>query len=330
MDTPILNTSSLTTPVYPGASLRVGSTGASVRVIQEYLNVIGTAFPSIPPLSVDGTFGPRTEAAVMAFQRQFSLVPDGIVGPMTWAAIMRQYTIVTSPPIPMKTIVLDPGHGGHDNGIVSGTHIEKNDNLNLALAVSRILRDMGQRVIMTRNTDIFISLNERSAISNENNADLFVSLHRNSSINSAANGVDNFVFTTAPVRSVLYAFNVLDEVISAGVQNNRGVVRANFAVLRNTRAPAMLLEMGFITNTRDNQLFDQNFNAYASAIAQGVMKSLLGPSAPPPSYFFYTATSSDTLWTISQRFGTTMEAITSLNKLTTGFLTTGQVLKIPS
>jgi len=163
--------------------------------------------------------------------------------------------------------------------------MEKTDNLNLALAVQRRLQEQGQRVIMTRSSDIFVPLAERSAISNRNNADLFVSIHRNYAANPEANGLDNFVHTNAPPQTVRYAQNVVDEIVRAGVQRNRGVSRANFAVLRNTNAPAMLLEMGFMTNARDNQLFDQNFDAYAAAIARGIMRSLPGsvtPPAPPP------------------------------------------------
>jgi N-acetylmuramoyl-L-alanine amidase len=127
---------------------------------------------------------------------------------------------------------------------------------------------------MTRSTDVFVPLGERSAISNRNNADLFLSIHRNAAVNTAANGVETFVFTTAPARTERFAQNVQDAVVRAGVQSNRGVKRANFAVLRNTIAPAALLELGFISNVRDNQLFDQNFNAYAQAIANGIMNTL--------------------------------------------------------
>jgi len=319
-------------PPFPGTSLRVGSTGANVRMIQERLNSIGTGLPA---LATDGIFGPRTEAAVIAFQRRFNLVPDGIVGPITWAEITRQFTSPSQPPPPPlppqlnRLVVLDPGHGGSDPGAVLGTRREKDDVLRLALAVRQILQAQGQRVVMTRSTDVFVTLAERSAISNRNNANLFVSIHRNSSTNPAANGVENYIFTTAPTADALYAHNVLDEIVDAGVQNNRGVIRANFAVLRNTNAPSMLLEMGFITNVRDNQLFDQNFNAYAAAIARGIMTSLYGPAVPPPTYSLYTVVNGDSLPVIARRFGTTVAAIISLNKLTRDILITGQVLKIP-
>jgi len=199
--------------------------------------------------------------------------------------------------------------------------------LRLALAVQRLLQAQGQRVIMTRSTDTTVSLTERSAISNRNNANLFVSIHRNSSTNTNANGVENYVFTTAPANTVQSAFDVLDQIVDAGIQNNRGVMRGNFAVLRNTQAPAMLLEMGFISNAQDNRLFDQNFNAYAAAIARGIMTSLNQQGTPP--HQFYNVVAGDNIFGIAARFGTTANAIMQLNKLTTSNLIVGQVLKIP-
>ncbi|MCL2169610.1 MAG: N-acetylmuramoyl-L-alanine amidase [Defluviitaleaceae bacterium] len=309
-------------PPYPGVVLRRGMNGPSIRQVQERLNQLGQR----PPLTTDGVFGPLTEAAVIAFQRANGLVPDGIVGPNTWNALFAQNVQPPTPPPAASTVVIDPGHGGHDSGAVAFGRRESDDVLRLSLAVRNILQAEGLRVIMTRATDVFVSLNERSDISNRNNADLFVSIHRNASSSTAANGVENFVFTTAPGNTVRSAFAVLDEVVDVGVQNNRGVLRSNFAVLRNTQAPSMLLEMGFITNVRDNQLFDQNFNAYAAAIARGIMRALSGSL---PATHLYTVQSGDSLWSIAQRFGTTPTALAHLNKLTSNDITIGQVLRIP-
>jgi N-acetylmuramoyl-L-alanine amidase len=181
----------------------------------------------------------------------------------------------------MKTIVIDAGHGGFDSGAVNGARMEKNDNLNMAIAVQKMLQEQGQRVIMTRNTDTFVPLNERSAIANRNNADIFVSLHRNAFHNIAANGVETYVRSNPPPLHIVYAQNVHNRIVNAGVQSNRGIKQSDFAVLRNTTAPSMLIELGFITNARDNQLFDQNFEAYATAITRGILESLGEPFYPP-------------------------------------------------
>ena len=181
----------------------------------------------------------------------------------------------------MKTIVIDAGHGGADPGAVFGTRLEKDDNLRMALAVRDRLARAGQRVFMTRSTDIYVPLLDRSAIANNNNADLFISLHRNNSVNPALNGWENFVQEGAPLINFEYAQNVLNEAVSAGVQLNLGVHQEDFSVLRNTDAPAQLLEMGFISNWIDNTIFDNNFEKYADAIARGILISLGQPLTPP-------------------------------------------------
>lgn len=82
-------------PPYPGTPLRLGSTGADVRLMQTYLDVIRIVYPSIPYLIVDGVFGERTREAVIAFQNQFLLAADGVIGPVTWDYIVKQYQLVT-------------------------------------------------------------------------------------------------------------------------------------------------------------------------------------------------------------------------------------------
>lgn len=175
----------------------------------------------------------------------------------------------------MKTLVIDPGHGGSDLGATNGTRLEKNDNLRLGLAIRDKLSGIPDlNIIMTRDSDVFLTLAERSEISNASNADMFVSLHRNSSINPAFNGVENFINTSPTLESLLYAVFVLNEILSVGVQSDHGIGFEDFAVLRQTNAPAQLLEMGFITNEIDNIYFDRYLDSYASAIAQGILRSL--------------------------------------------------------
>lgn len=84
------------TPPYPGSPLRIGSTGSNVTLMQQFLNRIRTAYPSIPLLNADGVFGPATQDAVIAFQRQFGLTPDGIIGPVTWQRIVTIYNQVNA------------------------------------------------------------------------------------------------------------------------------------------------------------------------------------------------------------------------------------------
>jgi N-acetylmuramoyl-L-alanine amidase len=180
----------------------------------------------------------------------------------------------------MKTIVIDAGHGGYDYGAVNGSRYEKNDNLRLARLVAADLSRQGQKVVMTRDSDVFVPLLERSIISNNNNADLFVSLHRNAFSNPEANGIENYIQINSPPTNAEYAQNVLSEIVKVGGLANRGVKTNNFSVLRNTRAPAMLLETGFISNAHDNEEYDKNLDAYAEAITKGILESLGEPYNP--------------------------------------------------
>jgi peptidoglycan hydrolase-like protein with peptidoglycan-binding domain len=82
-------------PKYPGTALRLGSTGADVRTMQSYLNTIRTVYGNIPQLTVDGSYGSATEAAVVAFQRQMLLSPDGVIGAITWDKIVQTYSVVS-------------------------------------------------------------------------------------------------------------------------------------------------------------------------------------------------------------------------------------------
>lgn len=174
----------------------------------------------------------------------------------------------------MATIVIDAGHGGYDAGAVKGSRFEKNDNLRLALAVGERLQKCGINVVYTRTTDEFIPLLERSRISNSRNVDLFVSFHRNSATNENANGVETLIYTNASSKSQRTAEALQQALASAGIQSNRGVKRANLSVLRETSAPALLLELGFISNDQDNALFDSKFDEYANTIARSLAQSV--------------------------------------------------------
>jgi len=170
-------------------------------------------------------------------------------------------------------VVIDPGHGGWDNGASWEGRLEKDDNLHLGLLVREALEDLGISNIMTRDTDVYIMLSERAEIANEAGADLFISLHRNSYPEQlpTAMGVENYIYLTAPEEPTGRAAQlVLDSVVDVGVQADRGVSRGDYYVLRRTKMPAMLLEMGFINNDIDNQLFDEHLAEYAQAIARAV------------------------------------------------------------
>ena len=90
------NTNQNTYPVYPGTPLKIGSTGSDVRTMQQYLNGAGVVYTGINRLSADGKFGTDTKNAVVRFQKQFSLNPDGVIGKNTWNAIVAVYLSVAA------------------------------------------------------------------------------------------------------------------------------------------------------------------------------------------------------------------------------------------
>ncbi|MDR0383770.1 MAG: N-acetylmuramoyl-L-alanine amidase [Christensenellaceae bacterium] len=184
----------------------------------------------------------------------------------------------------MAKIVIDAGHGGYDAGAVNGERYEKNDNLRIALAVGELLRRCGQTVIYTRDDDTYESLAERVRIANDANADLFVSFHRNSTTNNTANGFENYNAPNASARSKQIARDVYDAVANAGIfLVNRGQKEANYYVIRNTKMPAMLLELGFITSDLDNNSFDTKFTLLADTIASAICKEFASTPTPTPT-----------------------------------------------
>ncbi|MCL2579774.1 MAG: N-acetylmuramoyl-L-alanine amidase [Oscillospiraceae bacterium] len=173
----------------------------------------------------------------------------------------------------LPLIIVDPGHGGWDNGASWEGRLEKDDNLRLGREVAKQLREHNIPVQMTRDTDVYVTLTDRADMANQAGADLFISLHRNSYPEQTPTtmGVENYIYLTAPEDpDAVIARLVLDRVVEAGVQADRGVSRGDYYVLRETTMPSMLLEMGFIINEEDNRLFDEKLHEYAAAIVSAV------------------------------------------------------------
>jgi len=182
----------------------------------------------------------------------------------------------------MAIITMDPGHGGADWGATRDMRMEKADNLGLSNAIGRELSRLGQRVNYTRQTDVFIPLQERANMANNAGANLFVSVHRNAAENPAANGFEIFISPNANQQTRNCANAVLNRVNALGIFANRGVKEGNFVVLNSTRMPAMLIEYGFISNPQDNARLDQNFDRIVTATVQGIQDCLGGTTTTPP------------------------------------------------
>lgn len=170
----------------------------------------------------------------------------------------------------MTKIVIDAGHGGRDLGASYDGRYEKNDNLNLALAVGKILENDGYDIVYTRDDDVYDSPSQKAAIANQENADFFISFHRNSSEEPGQyEGVQTLVYDDSGIKAEL-AREINKNLESEGFKNLGVSVRPDLIVLRKTDMPAVLIETGFINNDKDNTLYDENFNSIAQKIASAI------------------------------------------------------------
>lgn len=171
-------------------------------------------------------------------------------------------------------VALDAGHGGSDPGAVYNGRQEKDDTLDLTLAVGDILKKNGIDVFYTRTTDEYETPFKKATDANNSGADLFVSIHRNSSETpNQYSGVETLVYNDSGLKAEV-ARNINNQLEEVGF-NNLGVdVRKNLVVLKRTKMPAVLVEAGFINNDKDNYVFDQEFDKVAQAIADGILESI--------------------------------------------------------
>lgn len=172
------------------------------------------------------------------------------------------------------TIMLDAGHGGRDPGAVFNGRQEKDDTLRLTLAIGEILQNNGVDVEYTRTTDVYTSPYERAMKANNAGVDFFISIHRNSfPTDNEVFGVESLVYDLSGIKYQM-AQDINDQLEAIGFVNLGVKARPNLVVLRRTRMPAVLVEIGFIDSNVDNRLFDDNFDDIAQAIASGILDTL--------------------------------------------------------
>ncbi len=197
---------------------------------------------------------------------------------------------------PVRTVVIDPGHGGHDRGAVSRYGSEKDFALDVSLRVRKLLEANRYKVVMTRSSDIFVPLERRAAIANRIDGAIFVSIHFNSSsTNALARGFEIFsiaprgapatndgVFSERNLReepgnavdlpSAALAGTIYDALLGHIPNIDRGLKHARFAVLRRCTVPAVLVECGFVSNGPESALIGSNAwrQKLAEAIVDGV------------------------------------------------------------
>ncbi len=205
-----------------------------------------------------------------------------------------------------KTIVIDAGHGGKDPGGGSGNIVEKPIALSISKKVGAILTTKGYTVLLTRDTDRYIPLKERTAYATKHKADLFLSIHANASSNTKVQGIETYYldvtstdkdaeliaarenansgYSIQELESLLkgliaesksedsrrLATHVQQELVTATGATDRGVKHARFVVLIGTRVPAILIETGFVTNPTESKKLTSD--AYQQKIAEAIVK----------------------------------------------------------
>ena len=171
-----------------------------------------------------------------------------------------------------KVIVIDAGHGGFDRGGIAGQRIpEKTMTLDVALRLQKILQDTGYRVVMTRESDVFVPLGTRVAIANSYPNGILVCIHFNAARRSGASGIETYFYSR---DSLTLASAIHYHVAGGAPSSNRGVRRRGYFVLRRTRIPAVLVECGFLTNPTEGR-YVQN-NSYRQKLAEEIARGISG------------------------------------------------------
>lgn len=175
-----------------------------------------------------------------------------------------------------RTVVIDAGHGGYDRGGVPGQRIsEKDKTLDVALRLRRILQANGYRVIMTRESDVFVPLPTRVAIANSYRSASFVSIHFNCASRVGANGIETYYYRG---DSASLAASIHRNVVSGAPSENRGIRRRGFYVLRRTAIPSVLVECGFLTNPTEGSL--ALTGDYRQKLAEQIARGIQRQPAP--------------------------------------------------
>lgn len=270
---------------------------------------------AVPPTSVEpAPPPPPTEIREVPLAPPTPELPAAPPPVAPSANVTGGFSIARQLGLSVSRIVIDPGHGGHDPGTMARGLNEAALTLDVALRLEKLLqKELGMEVVLTRRTDVYVPLEERTAIANRHNADLFLSIHANSSRNSSAKGIETYFlsFASSPEAEAIAARenasserdmhqladlvkaislnNKLDESrdLAAMVQDSlvstlkksnkdvrsRGVKKAPFVVLIGAEMPSVLAEISFLTNRQELQLLKTA--AYKDRIAQALYNAVL-------------------------------------------------------
>lgn len=229
-------------------SLSVGSTGVQQVRFAQYTADIGRVVLDLSP-----------QAARWAHSVQVS-------------ADKTEVTIrVGNSPIYGRTVMLDPGHGGSDPGTVHGDLFEKDINLDIALRAKDLLLEAGAIVVMTREDDSAVPPADRPVMANEMKPDVFLSIHCNSVLNVFPCGTETYYYNMVPYSQEL-ATQVHSCLLKEIMLVDRKVRRKDYYVLRVTNVPAVLVEVGYLSNEEENGKLRQP--EFRQKAAQGLINGL--------------------------------------------------------
>ena len=248
--------------------------GEDIRAVQNKLNSLGYNAGT-----ADGYYGNDTRTAVISFQTARGIDIDGEVGPATWKTLFNTSTSGGNGSTSnIRKVFIDPGHGGTNPGASGNGLYEKEVVLSISKKVRNILISKGFEVELSRSKDQYVSLSDRAAQANAWDADLFVSIHCNSATSSSANGTECYTYPTANTSTKSLSKNMASALASKLGLTNRGHKEANFAVLRLSNMPAILIETAFINNANDASKLKTRENDFASAIANQIANTSIDNS----------------------------------------------------
>jgi N-acetylmuramoyl-L-alanine amidase len=266
--------------------------GDDVAELQRRLNSLG--FNSG---RVDGVFGPDTDWALREFQRNVGIDADGTCGPQVWRSLDRLnrhvsggeahqlrsdfYHTLVRTGVSGKVIVLDPGHGGPDHGVIDNRLAESILADDLCRRIEGRLAAVGTRVLVSRpmshEMERTVDETRRATFANENGAHLVVSLHADADPTGLAKGVSTYYYGHPQDRSVLgqrFAELVQSEIVTRTDLDDCRSHAKTWDLLRITRMPAVRIEFGYLTNRHDAERYaDATFrDAVAEAVAVAITR----------------------------------------------------------
>lgn len=169
-----------------------------------------------------------------------------------------------------RTVVIDPGHGGHDKGGQWGLVYEKHLALDTSVRLESELKKRGIRTVMTRRSDYFISLPERVRIASRYSDAIFVSIHYNYTWKQHVSGIETFYHSP---QSAKLAYEVHNGMLRKVRCVNRGVKFARYYVIRNASCPSILVEGGFVSNAGERERMKAAW--YRQALAEGIADGIV-------------------------------------------------------